>query len=256
MPTINRLEPFTAMADIYQAAGFAARGVEIAQKLIELVFDTGWTGRTILDLGCGTGDMAVWFAEKRFRVRAIDSSSFMVRRTQAIAEQQNLDINASVEDIRTYKPEITYDMVTCFGTLNYMVSLRDVESLFRVAHAATTPGKMFAFDMRTIQGLALAAHTEKVLFDNDENIFITARNNFNYEQLMLTTQYTLMIHDGKAGWQRAEETHHQRGYPVQSVTKLLAQIGFRLLRTLTPNFESADPADETDSLIFVATREG
>src|SRR5215831_9540381 len=207
MPAINRVEPYTALADVYQAAGFANYSAELAPHLLEIAFKLEWTGRSLLDLACGTGDAANWFGEHSFRVTGVDSSEAMLKHATARAAEPNVDAQFITADLRTFKPDFKYEIVLCLGgSLNYIPTLRDLENLFRTVQNALEPGKLFVFDLRTIQGLARQHNVDRVVYDNGENILIATRDIFNYETLQLTTQYIILTYSDEAGWQRAEES--------------------------------------------------
>jgi SAM-dependent methyltransferase len=255
MANINHLEPYTALSEVYQAAGFAAYSVDLAARLLGLAFEMDWTGRTLVDLGCGTGDLACWFGEHGFRATGIDTSAAMLRYGTASAQSSGVDVQFDIGDMRTFKPAVSAEMVTCVGgTLNYIPTLRDLESVFRQANAALQPGKLFLFDLRTIKGLSDAEHAEQIVYDNGNDILILARNIFNYETLQLTTQYTILRYTDH--WQRAEETHTWRGYPLQAVLSLLSKTGFKLLRQLTPDMEFVEGRRDIGQMVFVALKEG
>jgi SAM-dependent methyltransferase len=254
---ILQTEPYTALSSVYQAAGFAAYSQEIAPKLLAQAFELEWTGRTLVDLACGSGDLACWFGEHGFRVTGVDLSASMLRFGTERSRQIGIDVQFLTSDIRTYKPDRQVELATCIGgSLNYMPTLRDLESVFRQAQAAVQPGKLFIFDLRTIKGLADTVSEPQIVFNNNNDILIVAENTFSYETLLLNTRYIIWRFTS-AGWQRAEEVHALRGYPVQAVMSLLAKTGFRLRRTLTPELQPADTNhQEAQRLVFVAEREG
>jgi SAM-dependent methyltransferase len=256
MASINRVEPFTALSDAYQAAGFATYSLAVAPNLLQLAFDLDWSGRSLLDLGCGTGDAACWFSEHGFRTLGVDNAAPMLRFGMEHAKEVGLNVNFVCADMRTFKPELKVEMVTSLGgSLNYIPTLRDLESVFRQVHESLIPGKLFFFDLRTIKGLAQDGNADQVVFDNGEDTLIVARHSFNYETLLRTTQYTVLRYPDDMGWQRAEETHNLRGFPVQAVISLLGKTGFKLLQTLTTDFEPAEGRD-AEQLIFVTSQDG
>ncbi len=256
MPSINRLEPYTALADVYQTAGFASYSTNLGQHLLDMIFGLDWLGHHVLDLACGTGDLACWLAEHGFRTTGVDLSPAMLRFGTAMAQQNGLDAEFVQGDMRTYQPHIPLDLVTCLGgSLNYIAAMRDLESLFRQAALATAPGKLFVFDLHTIQGLADAGSADHIVYDKDD-ILIVTRRIFNYETLLLTVEYLIMRYLPDVGWQRADETHLLRGYPVQAVTSMLSRAGFKLLRTVTPDMQPAETVRDAGQLVFVTQREG
>jgi SAM-dependent methyltransferase len=256
MPTINRLEPFTALSDVYQSAGFARYSAELAPRLLDLAFELEWTGRSLYDMACGTGDAANWFSERGFRVLGVDSSPHMLRVAKADADARNLSPDYATGDIRTYDVGTQFELVTCLGgSLNYIPTLRDLENVFRQAQASVGSKKLFVFDLQTIQGLSSQEATDKVLFDNGDDMFIVQREMFNYETLLLTRQYAIFVHSEKSGWQRAEETHQLRGYPVQAIMGLLGKTGFKVLRMFTPDLQPIDMLTDEKQVLFVAVKE-
>src|SRR5258708_37507263 len=103
MGRMNRLEPYTAVADVYQVAAFAAYSAELAPRLIDMAFELEWTGRSLLDLACGTGEVVCWFAEHGFRTVGVDSSTQMLRFGTTRAESAGLNSHFVVGDIRHFQ---------------------------------------------------------------------------------------------------------------------------------------------------------
>lgn len=249
------VEPFTALAEVYRSAGLAEYSVALATAILNLAFDIDWTGRTLLDLGCGTGDLACWFAGKGMRVTGIDLSPAMLRYGASAAQAQGVGVEFMRGDMRAFKTETQFDMVLCVGnTINYAPTLRDLDSVIRCAYAATEPGKLFIFDMRTVQGLAANGSGDRIVSDKPDEHFIAARSTFSYETLTLTTQYTIFQNDPQKGWSRADEIHLLRGYPIQGVTRAITGAGFKLLRTLTLDMQDVENQKNVEQVIFVAQR--
>ena len=256
MTAFQRAEPFTALADVYQAAGFAGYSQSLIPKLYELLFGLDWTGRVALDLACGTGEAACWLAQRGLRVTGVDISSAMLRHAHERADAHGLSAEFAVGDMRAFRPHFPYDLITCLGrSLNYIPSLRDLELIFKMAYAALEPGKYFIFDIATIQGLARTGQADRLVSDDEETHLIVAREFFSYETLTLTTQYTIFRWDAVASWQRADEVHVLRGYPVQAITRLLENANLRLLHTLTADMEPAENRRDVEQLVFMVQRE-
>jgi SAM-dependent methyltransferase len=255
MSSNTQVDPYTALADVYRAGHFADYSLSIAPSLLNLAFDLNWTGGSLLDIACGTGDMTCWFAGRSMRALGVDISPAMLRHAASAAKTQGLGAEFVTGDMRTFAPTARYDLVTCMGSsINYAPTLRDLERVIRLAYAALEPGKLFIFDLRTIQGLAVAGAGDRIVADQPDEFMILSRNTFNYETLTLTTRYTIYRYDKTANWQRTEETHVLRGYPVQAVTRLLEQVQFKLLRTVTTAFESAENRHDVEQIILVAQR--
>ena len=258
MSNVTQCDPYAALADVYTIAGFSRYSLQMTPRLLELAFSQEWVGRTVLDLGCGIGEADGWLAEHSYRVIAVDTSAPMLAVGKAQIADGNLGIEWEHADMRTYKPPVKVDLALCIGsTLNLLPTLQDMESTFRQVSAALDSDKLFMFDLRTIHGLigavqAETGSTDRLLFDNGENAFIVSRAQFSYETLSLTTTYQIMMHNG-IEWRRAQETHIERGYPVQAITRLLTKTGFRLLKVLDTTLETAEP-NTADHLVFLAQK--
>src|SRR5512140_934440 len=134
MPSINRVEPYTALAEVYQSAGFSAYSLHVGQRLLEFIYGLDWIGRLTLDLACGTGDLTCWFAMRDFRPTGVDIATTMLQRGMAAAHEKGLNAEFVQADMRIYQPGLQFDLVTCLGgSLNYIATLRDLEQVFRQA---------------------------------------------------------------------------------------------------------------------------
>lgn len=67
-------------------------------SLVELVEDDELRGPAVVDVGCGTGDVALYLAERGFRVTGLDLSPTAVRRATAAARARDLDAVFLVHD--------------------------------------------------------------------------------------------------------------------------------------------------------------
>lgn len=68
------------------------------QPALARVLDAGVRGRTVLDLGCGTGDLAIALARCGHEVTAVDISAVAIDRARAKAAGQGLTVHFEVGD--------------------------------------------------------------------------------------------------------------------------------------------------------------
>jgi ubiquinone/menaquinone biosynthesis C-methylase UbiE len=82
----------------------------------------------LLEIGCGTGDEAIFFAKKNKKITAIDISPKMIEIAKSKALKENIEKNVDfyavpVEKLKSI-PNIKYDGVySSFGTLNLVSNL-------------------------------------------------------------------------------------------------------------------------------------
>ncbi|MBT9507566.1 class I SAM-dependent methyltransferase [Rhodoferax sp.] len=82
----------------------------------------------VLDFGCGLGNLAFAAALRGCQVRAIDASPAAIEHIKLRAAADNLQISASVADLRDYSITGDYDCIVCIGLLMFF----DCTSAFKV----------------------------------------------------------------------------------------------------------------------------
>ena len=76
--------------------------------------------RSLLDIGCGEGRNAIFFARNGYRVTGFDVSSAGIERTGNWAAELNLSIELSQADLNNYRLQSSYDIIFSSGTLHYI----------------------------------------------------------------------------------------------------------------------------------------
>jgi SAM-dependent methyltransferase len=225
---------YAVLAPIYSAAGLSDYSYNILPRLIDYAQRNDWIGRRILDLGCGNA--YGWTHSKlrtvTYNIIGVDESPEMLRE----AEQVGLLGEWLQGDIRKVELSEPVDLVVALDVLNDLNALSDLEAVFRVAHKALPKGKIFIFDMQTIEGLTQAGAAGDQMIRDDDHLTVFARNEYDYERQMLTRLYTLFGRGGQ-GWDRREARQTLRAFPVQAVATLLQRSGFSIMRVLGQNLD-------------------
>jgi tellurite methyltransferase len=74
---------------------------------------------TVLDYGCGLGNLTLAAARRGSRVVAVDASPTAVERIRATAAQEKLAVEASGADLSTHSIERSYDTIVAIGLLMF-----------------------------------------------------------------------------------------------------------------------------------------
>ncbi len=74
----------------------------------------------LLDIGCGEGRNAIYFAKCGFDVSGLDVSLPGLNKTKKYAEEVGVDIKTIQADIINYELEAIYDVIFSTGTLHYL----------------------------------------------------------------------------------------------------------------------------------------
>jgi len=118
----------------------------ICDRIIEIIRPCSDFHPKLLDLGCGEGRNAIYFAEHGFDVTALDVSLPGLEKTKKYAEEVGVEVKIIQADIITYEIEDTYDVIFSTGTLQYLPS-EVREQRFHRFKESTSPEGINAFSV-------------------------------------------------------------------------------------------------------------
>ncbi len=102
------------------------------------------SGARVLDLCCGTGQLAHTLAERGYSVLGIDGSEGML----AFAQTNAPTARFLLADARHFEVQEPFDVVLClFDSLNHLMTENDLAKAFDSTARALHPGGLFAFDL-------------------------------------------------------------------------------------------------------------
>lgn len=74
----------------------------------------------VLDVGCGEGKDAVFFAKCGYIVTAFDISGQGIEKAKRLAEHNKTEVNFFKADISDYRPDAEYDIIFSSGVLHFL----------------------------------------------------------------------------------------------------------------------------------------
>lgn len=95
---------------------------------------------SVLDLGCGLGNLAVAAARRGAAVVAVDASAHGIGRITATARKEGLDIRAVLADVAQYDIDAEYDAVVSIGLLMFFPREEAMALLARLQRAVRSGG--------------------------------------------------------------------------------------------------------------------
>ncbi|NWF49570.1 MAG: class I SAM-dependent methyltransferase [Ignavibacteriaceae bacterium] len=120
-----------------------------AHSLVELILKnvTLKSGAKVLDLACGTGRHSIYFAEKGFKVTAIDLSSNLLSAAKSLTERIGLKIQFLERDMRDLNFEKEFDLiVNLFTSFGYFESDSENFSIIKGAYNLLLDKGYFVID--------------------------------------------------------------------------------------------------------------
>jgi len=221
---------YDQFASAYQRGPY----IRFSQNLVDAILpdyleEMGIKPSSLLDVACGEGTFAVGMAKSGYKVTGIDQSQRMIALAKDRAREEAVDVKFLVEDMRSIPFKEEFDLVTCFfDSLNYLLTVRDLHQAFKGAYRALRSGGFYIFDMNTIYGLAVDWMREETYIQNEAKDFIEIhRQSYDYENQIAIMDITIFVQKGEM-WERIDETHQERGYPIADIQFLLNETGFEI----------------------------
>ena len=209
----------------------------------------GVDGGILLDLGCGTGSMSIPMAKKGYSVIGVDLSvdMLMSAREKAYNAGENiLFLNQDMTELDLYGTiNATISVLDC---INHLDSLESVAKTFDKVSLFTEPGGLFVFDVNTVYKHREILGNNTFIIESDD-LFCSWQNVLKDDNSVEITLDFFKKQGEK--YERSGETFTERAYPLDTITKLLENSGFEVLKIFDDMTE--DPVKEnSEKAVFVA----
>ena len=125
-------------------------------------------------------------------------------------------------------------MFSTFDSLNHVMSLDDLERVFRNVHRVLEDGGHFEFDLNMEEAYVSRWRGSFGIVEDDH--VCVARSSKDEEKRIGRMDLTVFESEG-TGWKRTDVTLLQRWYPEGDIVERLRSAGFEGIRT----FDGKDP---------------
>lgn len=178
----------------------------------------------VLDLCCGTGQLAAGLCARGYRVTGLDGSAAML----GIARENAPEAEFVRADARSFRlPGRFQAVVSAFDSLNHLMKPEELVRVFRNVHRVLDQNGIFLFDLNMEDESELFGQSLDMVTDDHvclvRGIYDTETKLKRYD----VTMFRLL-----AGiWQRSDVTLRQRYYDEPDVLAALVEAGFRKVQT-------------------------
>jgi len=180
-------------------------------------------GCRILDLCCGTGQIAKGLADRGYRVTGLDGSEAMLRFACENAPGAEF-IHA---DARSFKlPDKFQAVISAFDSLNHVMEFEELKMVFRNVCAALEDDGLFFFDLNLEDESEMMGNSLEMV--EDDHVCVV-RASYKPEEKLKRYDVTMFTLED-AAWRRSDLTLFQRYYDPDDVIAALAECGFSRVR--------------------------
>jgi SAM-dependent methyltransferase len=174
----------------------------------------------VLDLCCGTGQIAAELSKRGFKVMGLDNSPEMLR----YARENAPDVKFVVGDARAFKTTSKFDaIVSTFDSMNHFLSLDQVEMVFRSARRALKRQGLFVFDINTEKAFTENLSEDSAIVE-DDNVCVL-RGSYNRKTKVGRYDIT-MFRLVDSEWERSDAMIEEKYYSLIELNETLKRAGF------------------------------
>lgn len=211
------------------------------------------SGKDLLDLGCGTGELSVRFAKEGFRVTGVDLSDDML----AVAHAKSIEHGHSIHFLQQNMAELEavgeFDFIVIFcDSLNYLQTEAEVLKTFNEVHQHLKKDGLFMFDVHSIFKVE-EIFIGQTFAQNDEQVSFIWNCYEGEEPYSVEHELTFFTLEDSGSYSRFDELHIQRTYEVSQYKDWLKEAGFEILEVFA-DFENDPPNSNSERIFFICKK--
>ena len=218
---------FAWMFNRHWGARFTRQALAV---LDEVVFPEMPQSVKILDLCCGTGNLAQILSERGYSVTGIDGSGEML----TYARENAPGVIFIQKDARNFNLPSSFNLVTSFfDSLNHVLSIGELTMVFRNVNSCLEEDGLFVFDLNMEPGFLKNWQGYYGIVEDDHVCLFP--QSYNAEKRIARFDATMFrLTDC---WYRSDVTLLQKCYSVEEIRNVLSEAGFSILDTFDYTLE-------------------
>ena len=249
---MSAYEAFASVYDIFMEQ------VEYDQWLchIHALWDKyGLQPKTIIDLGCGTGSIALPLAKKGYDVIGVDLSYEMLTEADHKAMEEGVSVRFACQDMTELELGEEADCILSLcDSMNYLTEDGQLEDAFCSIAQHMKKESLFLFDMNTEYKFKEVLG-QNVFGSAEEHAAYIWENDYDEEEKINEYYVSFFIEKENGLYERVEEFHYERAYSVEEIKEGLQAAGMELLEIMD-GYSFDAPHEESERLLFAARLKG
>jgi ubiquinone/menaquinone biosynthesis C-methylase UbiE len=183
--------------------------------------------KDVLDVACGTGSVEKYLVKKGYKVTGIDISPNMIKTAQNKAVDQEMkDVQYLVMDAAEMTFCNEFDLaISLFDSINYVLSSKSVQDIFKCTYKALRPGGFFIFDLNSEYALEQNLFTQNNYDDEMATVKHQWNSKYNKKTRIATVEMFFYLPDGRV----FKEIHKERAHQHIDIIHWLKDAGFQFV---------------------------
>lgn len=183
--------------------------------------------KSVLEFGCGTGNITCNLAAKGFDMTAVDLSETMLTVADEKADRMDLkNIQFYLGDMSKFQINQRFDaVISCCDSVNYLPDLEALENFLHSSYQCLESQGLLLFDMNTVSKYKETIRDNTYIYDLD-NIFCVWENEPDFEENAIYFNLTFFSKNKNGTYNRYEESQTQYMYTIEEIQRCLTNAGF------------------------------
>jgi len=242
---------YTKFAKIYSSGSYPEYSRYVAGKLLDILGKLEIRPDGILDLACGEGTFVREAEDLGFDAWGIDKSEEMIRIAKDKATRDGESPTFLRADMRDFSLEKKFDLVTSwFDSMNYLLKRAGLRRTFESVYDHLNRNGYFVFDVNTIYGLSVQWQEESCYVQRDDGeVYEVHRTSYEEAEKIATLDITFFLREGEGLWNRYEESHRERGYELNEISRTGEEAGLEL-KAIWDDLEDFSPPEENSGRVW------
>ncbi|GEK89897.1 Methyltransferase domain-containing protein [Alkalibacterium putridalgicola] len=182
-------------------------------------------GEAILELGSGTGILGLKLKESGYDITGLDLSDEMLSLAYNRQLEEGVTFPLIQGDMRDLKDLPVYANVICYSdALCYMKDENELYSVFKEVYSKLENEGLFLFDVHSTYQIEAFLNTS---FHAETDGIVFLWDSFEGEEpYSVEHELSFFVNSEDNSYDRYEETHKERTYPLDMYKKLIQKAGF------------------------------
>ena len=245
---MSAYEAFASVYDVFMEQ------VEYDQWLnhIHAVWDKfGLQPKTVIDLGCGTGSIALPLAKEGYDVIGVDLSPEMLTEADHKAMEEGVSLRFACQDMTELELGEEADCILSLcDSMNYLTEDGQLEDAFQSIVRHMKQESLFLFDMNTEYKFKEVLG-QNVFGSAEEHAAYIWENDYDEEEKINEYYVSFFIENEEGLYERIEEFHYERAYSMEEIENGLQAAGMELVEVMD-GYSFNAPHAESERLLFAA----
>lgn len=209
--------------------------------------------KNLLDIGCGTGTLALLLHQAGYNVSGIDLSEEMLSIARARMDISGITIPLYAMSMDELEGFSDLDVaIVPIDSINYVKEEHQViETLKRIFQSLRAGGQLF-FDVHSLYKMDETFLDGPFTYDDEQISYVWHTESGEFPHSVYH-QMTFFVQTANGLYERFDEEHFQRTFPYEQYVIWLKEIGFSHVE-VTADWTNDQPTDESERIFIRAVK--